>query len=84
LLDDDWWSLKEMGLILPRIRELRAFFTIRVVTEVYLGSPRGMAEGDSHEETLRNIERCLEDIKAAGDPIPIEDGRKHVEVTSAV
>jgi|HubBroStandDraft_2_1064218.scaffolds.fasta_scaffold950296_1 hypothetical protein len=43
-----------------------------------------MAEGDSHEETPRNIERCLEDIKAAGDPIPIEDGRKHVEVTSAV
>jgi hypothetical protein len=62
----------------------RAFFTIRVVTEVYLGSPKRDGRGDSHEETPGNIERCLEDIKAAGNPIPIEDGRKHVEVTSAV
>jgi len=50
--------------------------------------PGCVSQGDSREEALRNIgeaiELYLEDIKAAGESIPSEDGREYVEVTAAV
>jgi predicted RNase H-like HicB family nuclease len=50
--------------------------------------PGCVSQGDSREEALRNIEEAmelyLEDVKAAGEPIPTEDGREYVEVTAAV
>jgi predicted RNase H-like HicB family nuclease len=50
--------------------------------------PGCVSQGNSREEALRNIgeaiELYLEDIKAAGESIPSEDGREYVEVTAAV
>jgi predicted RNase H-like HicB family nuclease len=50
--------------------------------------PGCVSQGDSREEALKNIEEAmelyLEDVKAAGEPIPTEDGREYVEVTAAV
>lgn len=50
--------------------------------------PGCVSQGDSREEALRNIgeaiELYLEDMKAAGESIPSEDGREYVEVTAAV
>lgn len=50
--------------------------------------PGCVSQGDSREEALRNIgeaiELYLEDVKAAGESIPSEDGREYVEVTAAV
>jgi predicted RNase H-like HicB family nuclease len=50
--------------------------------------PGCVSQGDTREEALKNIEEAmelyLEDIKAAGEPIPTEDGREYVEVTAAV
>ena len=46
--------------------------------------PGCVSQGDSREEALKNIEEAievyLEDVKAAGEPIPAEDGREYVEV----
>lgn len=48
--------------------------------------PGCVSQGDSREEALKNIEEAielyLEDVKAAGEPIPAEDGREYVEVTA--
>ena len=50
--------------------------------------PGCVSQGDSREEALRNIEEAielyLEDVKAAGEPIPIEYGREYVEVTAGI
>jgi predicted RNase H-like HicB family nuclease len=50
--------------------------------------PGCVSQGDTREEALKNIEEAmelyLEDVKAAGEPIPTEDGREYVEVTAAV
>jgi len=50
--------------------------------------PGCVSQGDSREGALRNIgeaiELYLEDVKAAGESIPSEDGREYVEVTAAV
>ena len=50
--------------------------------------PGCVSQGDSREEALRNIgeaiELYLEDMKAAGESIPSEDGREYVEVIAAV
>ena len=50
--------------------------------------PGCVSQGDTREEALKNIEEAmelyLEDVKAAGEPIPTEDGREYVEVTPAV
>jgi predicted RNase H-like HicB family nuclease len=50
--------------------------------------PGCVSQGDSRGEALKNIEEAielyLEDVKATGEPIPIEDGREYVEVTAAV
>ncbi len=48
--------------------------------------PGCVSQGDTREEALKNIgeaiELYLEDVKAAGEPIPAEDGREYVEVTT--
>lgn len=48
--------------------------------------PGCVSQGDTREEALRNIEEAIElyieDVKAAGEPIPAEDGREYVEVTT--
>ena len=48
--------------------------------------PGCVSQGDSLEEALRNIEEAIElyieDVRAAGEPIPAEDGREYVEVTT--
>jgi len=50
--------------------------------------PGCVSQGDTREAALRNIEEAitvyLEDVKAAGEPIPLEDGREYVEVTASV
>jgi predicted RNase H-like HicB family nuclease len=50
--------------------------------------PGCVSQGDTREEALGNIEEAidlyLEDVKAAGEPIPIEDGREYVEVTTSI
>lgn len=50
--------------------------------------PGCVSQGDSREEALKNIEEAievyLEDVKAAGEPIPAEDGREYVEVHTGV
>ncbi len=48
--------------------------------------PGCVSQGDTREEALRNIEEAieiyLEDVKAAGETIPSEEGREYVEVTT--
>ncbi len=48
--------------------------------------PGCVSQGDTRQEALRNIEEAieiyLEDVKAAGEPIPSEEGREYVEVTT--
>jgi predicted RNase H-like HicB family nuclease len=49
--------------------------------------PGCVSQGDSREEALKNIEEAielyLEDVRAAGEPIPAEDGREYVQVTTS-
>ena len=48
--------------------------------------PGCVSQGDTRQEALKNIEEAidlyLEDVRAAGEPIPAEDGREYVEVTT--
>jgi len=48
--------------------------------------PGCVSQGDSREEVLKNIEEAievyLEDVRDAGEPIPVEDERTFVEVTT--
>lgn len=48
--------------------------------------PGCVSQGDTREESLKNvaeaIELYLEDVRAAGDPIPVEDEREYVEVNA--
>jgi len=48
--------------------------------------PGCVSQGDTREEALKNIEEAievyLEDVRAEGEPIPVEDGREYVEVTT--
>jgi predicted RNase H-like HicB family nuclease len=48
--------------------------------------PGCVSQGDSREEVLKNIEEAielyLEDMHAAGEPIPVEEDREYVEVTT--
>lgn len=50
--------------------------------------PGCVSQGDSREEALKNIEEAievyLEDVKAAGEALPVEDGRVFVEVIPSV
>jgi predicted RNase H-like HicB family nuclease len=47
--------------------------------------PGCVSQGDSRGKALRNIREAiqlyLEDLTAAGEAIPVEDGREYVEVT---
>ena len=46
--------------------------------------PGCVSQGDTREEALRNIEEAievyLEDVRAAGEPVPVEDARAFVEI----
>jgi predicted RNase H-like HicB family nuclease len=48
--------------------------------------PGCVSQGDSREEALKNIEEAidvyLEDVKAAGERVPVEDERAFVEVNA--
>jgi predicted RNase H-like HicB family nuclease len=48
--------------------------------------PGCVSQGDSREEVLKNIEEAielyLEDVRAAGEPVPVEERREYVEVTT--
>lgn len=46
--------------------------------------PGCVSQGDTREEALRNIEEAievyLEDVRASGEPVPVEDARAFVEI----
>jgi predicted RNase H-like HicB family nuclease len=46
--------------------------------------PGCVSQGDTREEALKNVEEAiglyLEDVEAAGEPIPVESERTFVEV----
>ena len=48
--------------------------------------PGCVSQGDTREEALRNIEEAveayLEDVRAAGESVPVEDERAFVEVNA--
>jgi antitoxin HicB len=48
--------------------------------------PGCVSQGDTREEALKNIEEAieayLEDVRAAGESIPVEDERAFVEVNA--
>ncbi len=48
--------------------------------------PGCVSQGDFREQALKNIEEAievyLEDMRAAGEQIPVEEGREYVEVTA--
>ncbi len=50
--------------------------------------PGCVSQGDSRTEVLKNIEEAielyLEDVRDAGEPIPVESDREYVEVTAAI
>ncbi len=47
--------------------------------------PGCVSQGDTRAEVLKNIEQAielyLEDIREAGEAIPVEAGREYIEVT---
>lgn len=49
--------------------------------------PGCVSQGDTREETLKNIEEAvelyLEDVQAAGEPIPVEEGREFITVSAS-
>ncbi len=50
--------------------------------------PGCVSQGDSRDEAIRNIKEAidlyLEDVLAAGEPIPTEVGQEYVEVQAGV
>ena len=50
--------------------------------------PGCVSQGDNRADALKNIEEAvelyLEDLRDAGDPIPVEDDREYVEITTAL
>ncbi len=50
--------------------------------------PGCVSQGNTRDEALKNIEEAielyLEGVKAAGEPIPAEEGMEYVEVTTGV
>ena len=50
--------------------------------------PGCVSQGDSRAEVLKNIEEAielyLEDVRAAVEPIPVEENREYVEVSTSV
>jgi predicted RNase H-like HicB family nuclease len=49
--------------------------------------PGCVSQGDTREEALKNIEEAaelyIEDVKATGDPLPIEDQREFIELNTS-
>jgi predicted RNase H-like HicB family nuclease len=49
--------------------------------------PGCVSQGDSRKEVLKNIEEAielyLEDVRAAGQPSPVEEDREYVEVITS-
>lgn len=49
--------------------------------------PGCVSQGDNRDEALANIREAIElyveDCRAAGDPVPMEDGHEFVEVEAA-
>jgi antitoxin HicB len=50
--------------------------------------PGCVSQGDTREEALRNIEEAIElyieDMRATGESVPVEDERTYVEVNTFV
>jgi predicted RNase H-like HicB family nuclease len=50
--------------------------------------PGCVSQGDTREEAMRNIEEAIElyveDMRAAGESVPVEDERAYVEVNTFV
>jgi len=50
--------------------------------------PGCISQGDTREEAVRNIREAadlyIEDCIASGDPVPTEDGREFVELTTSI
>lgn len=50
--------------------------------------PGCVSQGDTRAEALKNIEEAmelyLEDVREAGEPIPVESDREYVEVTASL
>jgi predicted RNase H-like HicB family nuclease len=50
--------------------------------------PGCVSQGDTRQEALRNIEEAIElyveDMRAAGEPVPVEDERTYVEINTLV
>ena len=55
-------------------------------TAIVPSLPGCVSEGDTKDKALRNvreaIELYLEDVREAGEPIPVESDREYVEVTA--
>ena len=49
--------------------------------------PGCVSQGDSRQDAVKNIEEAielyLEDVKAAGGPVPVDDGREYVDIGRA-
>ena len=49
--------------------------------------PGCVSQGDSRQDAVKNIEEAielyLEDVKAAGGPVPVDDGREYVDIGPA-
>jgi antitoxin HicB len=49
--------------------------------------PGCVSQGDTRSESLENIKEAielyLEDVQAAGEPLPVEESVEYVEVTSS-
>jgi predicted RNase H-like HicB family nuclease len=49
--------------------------------------PGCISQGDSRDDVLKNIEEAIElyveDVRAAGEPMPAEESREYVEVTTS-
>ena len=50
--------------------------------------PRCVSQGDTRAEVLKNIEEAielyLENVREAGEPVPVEADREYVEVTTSL
>jgi predicted RNase H-like HicB family nuclease len=49
--------------------------------------PGCVSQGDTREEALKNIEEAaelyIEDVRATGDPLPVEDQREFIELNTS-
>jgi predicted RNase H-like HicB family nuclease len=49
--------------------------------------PGCVSQGDTREEALKNIEEAaelyIEDVQATGDPLPVEDQREFIELSTS-